>query len=252
MSQYQVKSLKKTLDILMCFSASKPERTVSELSAMLGLEKASVRKILSALEQERLVEKDTTTRAYRLGTAILHLGNVVREGSKIRRVALPIMEEVREHFQETVHLAIEEDGYVVYLESIQPSDRAVSRLATGMRARLHCTGVGKAILAFAAPERVAWYINERGLKGYTPNTIVTAESLRSELQRIRRNGYAVDDMEHEWGCRCIAVPIREPDGAVCASMSISGPAQRYPLARIEGMARTLMPYGLEISRRLGL
>ena len=247
----KMKSLKKAIDVLTCFSASQPELGVTEISERLGIQKSTIHNILATFEQNGFVEQDARTRKYRLGLAILSLGNVVREGLSLRRVALPVMERARDHFAETVHLAIEQEGFVVYLESVQPADRSVARLATGKRAYMHCTGVGKAILAFAPDERVREIVARHGLPRFTDHTITDEIALLAELEATRRRGYAVDNMEHEWGIRCVAVPIRSENGRVEASMSISGPSERFPLDRIDTLAQPLVQMGLEVSRRLG-
>lgn len=247
----KVKSLQKALDILNCFTVHNPELGVTEISTMLGFQKSTVYNILATFEQEGFTEQDPVTRKYRLGLRLLQLSNVVRSGLGLRRVALPVMERAMNKFQETVHLAIEQDGQVVYIESVQPPDRSVSRLATGKTAPMHCTGVGKAILAFAPDAKVDEVIKVHGLKAFTANTLTTVDTLRAELTLIRRQGYAMDNMEHEWGIRCIAVPIREENGRIKASMSISGPSDRLPVDQIHQVAEPMKQLGLEISRRLG-
>ena len=247
----RVKSLHKALQVLNCFTADQPELGVTEISHMLGLQKSTVYNILATFEQEGFTAQAPVTKKYRLGLRFLHLSNVVRSGLGLRRVALPVMEKAMRRFEETVHLAIEQDGQVVYIESVQPPDRSVSRLATGKRAHMHCTGVGKAILAFAPDEKVQQVVRTHGLPRFTANTITTLEALMEEMVATRRRGYAVDNMEHEWGIRCIAVPIRDENGRIHASMSISGPSERLPLEEIDRMAEEMMQFGLEVSRGLG-
>jgi IclR family KDG regulon transcriptional repressor len=116
---------------------------------------------------------------------------------------------------------------------------------------MHCTGVGKAILAFFPDEKVKAIIEEHGLVRYTDRTITTFEELDKELKQIRLQGFAVDNMEHELGIRCIAVPLRDEYGKVTASISVSGPAERMPLDTIHSHAEPLKMLGLDISRRLG-
>ncbi|HHV45236.1 MAG TPA: IclR family transcriptional regulator [Firmicutes bacterium] len=247
----KVKSLHKALQILKCFTTAQPELGVTEISQMLELQKSTVHNILSTFMAEGFVEQDPESKKYRLGMHILYLSNVVREGLGLRKVALPIMEKVKDFFGETVHLAIEEEGQVVYIESIQPADRSVNRLAVGKRASMHCTGVGKAILAHLPPERIQEIIKRHPLARYTQHTITDPQALMEELRVTRARGYAVDNMEHEWGIRCIATPIRDETGKVYASMSISGPAERFPLEKLDDMAQTLVDYGRQISRGLG-
>ncbi len=247
----KVKSLQKAVQVLKCFTSTRPELRLTEISQQLGINKSTVHNILATLELENLVEQDRETGKYRLGLAILQLAHVVREGLGLRRTVLPIMERARDWFQETVHLALEQEGYVVYLESVQPADRSVARLAAGKRVHLHCTGVGKAILAFLPPERVHEIVRARGLPRFTPHTITSWADLQRELEVTRQRGYAVDNMEHEWGIRCLAVPLRGEDGRVVASMSISGPAERFPPEQLAGMAQKLLLLGIEASYRLG-
>lgn len=247
----KVKSLQKALDILNCFTTQQPELGVTEISRLLGLQKSTVYNILATFEGEGFTEQDPVTKKYRLGLRFLQLSNVVRSGLGLRRVALPVMEKAMERFQETVHLAIEQDGQVVYIESVQPADRSVSRLATGKSAPMHCTGVGKAILAFAPDQRVVEIIESHGMKEFTANTKTSLDELQNDLAVTRRRGYAIDNMEHEWGIRCVAVPIREENGRIKASLSVSGPSERLPLESIESIAEPMMEFGMEISRRLG-
>lgn len=246
-----MKSLKKAIDVLNCFSLSEPELGVTQISERLGVQKSTVHNILATFEQDGFVEQDAKSRKYRLGLVLLNLSNVVREGLGLRKVALPVMERVRDRFGETVHLALEQDGMVVYIESVQPAERSVARIATGKRAYMHCTGVGKAILAYAPDEQVREIVARHGLPSFTEQTITDVSALQSELETSRRHGYSLDNMEHEWGIRCIAVPIRNENGRVEASMSISGPSESFPLEAVDRIAQPFALFGLEVSRQLG-
>ncbi|MBP7495212.1 MAG: IclR family transcriptional regulator C-terminal domain-containing protein, partial [Spirochaetales bacterium] len=121
----------------------------------------------------------------------------------------------------------------------------------GIRAPLHCTSVGKAILSFLSDSEIRRIVSERGLKSFTPNTITTEERLWKEISHIRKVGYAIDDREHEEHLRCIGAPIFNSEGEVFASVSLSGPAERNTLERIESMAPALLEATVEISHRLG-
>jgi len=246
-----VSSLVKALRVLDSFSLEQPEQGVTEIAERLGIHKSTVYNILTTCEAMGYVQQDPHTRRYRLGLHILRLGQVVREGMDLRRVVVPVMERVRDYYREAVHFAVELNGQVVYLETVQPLERSVASLAVGKSAYMHCTGVGKAILAHMSPERMHAVISEQGMAQYTQNTITDLAELEIELEKIRRQGYAVDNMEYEWGIRCIAVPIRNEIGVVHASMSISGPSERLPLEAIAEMAQPLMHFGADISKRFG-
>jgi IclR family KDG regulon transcriptional repressor len=246
-----VTSLVKALRVLDSFSLEQPEQGVTEIAERLGINKSTVYNILSTCEAMGYVQQDPHTRRYRLGLHILRLGQVVREGMDLRRVVLPIMERVRDHYREAVHFSVELNGQVVYLETVQPSERSVASLTVGKSAYMHCTGVGKAILAHMPLAQAQAIISEQGMARYTKNTITDLAELEKELEKIRQQGYAIDNMEYEWGIRCIAVPIRNESGDVRASMSISGPSERLPLETIAEMAQPLIRFGADVSRRLG-
>lgn len=244
-----VTSLIKALRVLDSFSLEQPEQGVTEIAERLGIHKSTVYNILTTCEAMGYVQQDPHTRRYRLGLHILRLGQVVREGMDLRRVVLPVMERVRDHYREAVHFAVELNGQVVYLETVQPMERSVASLTVGKSAYMHCTGAGKAILAYMPPERLHAVISEHGMVRYTKNTITDLAELEAELEKIRQQGYAVDNMEYEWGIRCIAVPIRNENGVVQASISISGPSERLPLETIAEMAHPLIRFGADISKR---
>ncbi|HHW10612.1 MAG TPA: IclR family transcriptional regulator [Firmicutes bacterium] len=243
--------MEKALQVLECFTTQQPELGITEISKMLGMHKSSVHNIVSTFVEKGYMEQDQVTRKYHLGLSLLRLADIVRAGLSLRQVALPIMHKAKEIYNETVHLAIEQDGLVVYLESVQPTDRSVARLAVGKRAQMHCTGVGKAILAYLPDERVKAIIEKHGLNRYTDHTITSETELMRELKRTRQRGFAIDNMEHELGIRCYAVPIRDEHGNVQASISVSGPAERLPVADAEIKAEPLIMMGMDISRKLG-
>jgi IclR family transcriptional regulator, KDG regulon repressor len=116
-------------------------------------------------------------------------------------------------------------------------------------APVHCTGVGKAILAFQPPALVTKLV-EAGLPGFTDTTITTASALRAELTRVRSRGYSVDEGEHQPGVRCIGAPIRDQNERVFAAISISGPAWKIPVDQTDALSKIVMHTARSISDRL--
>lgn len=247
----KVKSLLKAIRVISCFTAAVPVRGVTDIATELGLNKSTVHNILDTFEQAGWVDQDRATRRYTLGMQVLALGNVVREGLSLRKAALASMEALVRLFSETVHLAIAQDGRVIYIESLQPPTVSLSRLAAGKAAPLHCTGVGKALLAFMSDDEVRHVVDIHGLPRFTSNTIVERRALAVALEGVRTRGYAIDNMEHEWGIRCIAAPIRDEDGKVVASLSVSAPSERLPLDGIEASASRVVKAAGQVSMRLG-
>ncbi len=224
---------------------------VTRISQLLELPKSSVHDILSTLRNEGLVEKDREHNHYSLGLRLFELGNLAKANLELRRIATPFLRTLNEELDETVYLTIIDGWEVLYIECLESTKRLRTYSVIGVRAPLHCTAVGKAILAFFTETQLNAMVDAMGLPRFTENTITDREGLFRELAETRRRGYAVDNAEHEEGVRCIGAPIRNDEARVVASISVSGPSQRMRLERDEATGRLLIGQTDEISRRLG-
>lgn len=246
-----INSIDRTLQILQLFSPQKPEWGISEISKELNLYKSCIHNTLYTLLNRGFVVQNPSNGKYRLSIKFFELGSIVLENIDLRKVAHPYMEKLMREFNETVHLGILSEGEVVSIEQEKSSQSLQNQIFIGRRAPLHCTGVGKALLAFLDTEKIDQIILEKGLKKYTENTITDAIRLKKELREIQIQGYAVDNMEHEMGVRCIASPIREHTGKVIASISVSGPAFRLKQSNIPCIADKVIIYSAKISQEMG-
>jgi IclR family acetate operon transcriptional repressor len=141
-------------------------------------------------------------------------------------VARPIMRQLMERSGETVNLAVEESGEAVYVAQIEcrKTIRAIAR--PGGRAAMHCSAVGKALLASMPGEEFRRIVALRGLALATPKTITTLAGLRAELRAIRARGFAIDDEENGIGLRCVAAAVFDEHARPIAAISLSGPKAR--------------------------
>ncbi|MEW6266976.1 MAG: IclR family transcriptional regulator [Thermodesulfobacteriota bacterium] len=224
---YQIKVLQKVFDILELFDERGKELTATEIHGALNLNKSTTFRILNMLEEGGYLEREPVSLKYRLGFKFYYLGSLVVGRTEIRNLAHPFMEELKEKCDETVHLVVLDHGEALYLDKLEGKKaiRVVSRI--GWRLPAHCSGVGKVLLAFMPEETVDQIIKERGLKRFTQNTITDARTLKVELTRIRKQGYAVDNEEIEVGLKCVAAPVRGAKEEVLAALSISGPKERF-------------------------
>jgi len=168
---------------------------------------------------------------YRAGWRALELERIVRDSSPFRPVAYAVAEKLARHRGETVHVAALDAGQVVYVDRVQgsrPVDIPVSKVGATLPA--HCSGVGKVLLAHLDPGEIDAVLDRRGLPAFTPTTITDRDALYAELHRVRRDGVAYDREEVVEGVRCVAAPILDADGSVCAEMSIAAPADRFASA----------------------
>jgi IclR family KDG regulon transcriptional repressor len=251
---YAVRAVIRAARLLELLRASDGGAPLNELAARSGLAKASVFRMLRTLEGLGFVERPDGADTYRLGVRCLELGQAYLEQTDLRREARPVLERLRDRFDETVHLAVLDDEYrVVYLEKLD-STHAVGIMMSrvGKTAPAYCTGLGKALLAARDDDPVAALEARGALRRFTKNTIHRPAELRRELARTSERGYALDLEEHEPGVRCVGCAIVGPRGRAIGALSIAGPAQRLAEEALRGeLAAAAAAAAREIGLRLG-
>jgi len=245
-----VRAVEHCLQLIEALARTESPRGVTELGAELGLAKSTVHKLLQTLLRRGYVVQDPTSGRYRLGLKFLDLGGVVQGGLSIRTVAHPHLQALMESTNETVQLGVLEGHEVVYADKIECAQTIRMYSRVGRRSPLHCTALGKVLLADQPESTLREFLNAR-LERYAPRTITTSRALRAALQEVREKGYAFDDEEFEEGLRCLAAPARDYKGAVVASLGIAGPAARFEPARRPELIKRLIDAAEAVSRDLG-
>jgi DNA-binding IclR family transcriptional regulator len=194
----------------------------AEISRKLQMPKSSASYILRTLEKQGYLNRNPETGKYRVGLKVLSLSRGALSGIDVREVALPIMRHLMEKTNLTCHLAILDGTDAVYIEKVEPQGFIRMDTWVGRRMRVHATSVGKALVAYIPEERLEQILAERGMEKRTPKTITTLPRLLKDLQKIREQGYAVDDEENNIGARCVGAPVFNQDGAIEASIGLSG------------------------------
>lgn len=245
-----LQSVDHALAVLEAFDSTTPELGVTALSTRLKLAKSTVYRLLTTLAARGYVYQNPATGKYRLGLKAFEVGSLAVSQLTVREVALPFLERMRDLTKETVHLGVRDGDAVIYLEKIETphSIRMFSRI--GRRAPLHCTALGKVLLAFAPPGD-ATRLLRRGLRRYTPNTVTDPDVLNKELAQIREQGQALDNEEFEEGLRCVAAPLWDYTGTVVASAGVAGPHIRVTPDRVSDLIKVVREIAGEISARLG-
>ena len=245
-----IKAVDHALQLLCCYT-EKEEMGVTELSQKLGLHKNNVFRILATLEYRGYIEQNPKTECYRLGAKVFELGLIFKYQMGLIKHARPIMEKLRDRFNETVYLGVLRNIYAVYIDTVETTHtvRVVSRVGSQIPA--YATAIGKVQLAYLPPDEIEEILKEEKLKSYTKNTITDKEKLLEHLREIVEKGYAVDNEEYQEEVKCVAAPIRDYTKYVVAGLSITAPAFRMPDERIEEIAQELKEAALEVSRHLG-
>ena len=225
-SKNSIQVIERMMKLLEVLAKNAQPVGLKGLAQASGLHPSTTHRILGALVNDGMVERVDPGR-YRLGIRLLELGNLVKARISVREHALPFMRELHAAIGEAVNLSVRRDDEIVYVERTS-SGRSLMRVVNivGARAPLHITAVGKLFLLEDGAEGLRTYAQRTHLQQFTRNTLTSVGALEKELERIRRNGYAVDNEEAELGVRCIGAGVRDDSGAIVAGLSVSAPADR--------------------------
>ena len=244
-----LKSLVKIVRILDCFSTVKRSLSLTELCAATGYPRSTTHRLISSMRDVGLLNQERQRDSYRLGLKLFELGNIVLANMDLHREARRHVEALSRISGQIVHLALFDGRQAVVIHRADSTPEGGSPPTLIEAAPIHCTSVGKAILAFQ-PAEVIDTIIKAGLKGFTDKTITDPKKFRAELALIRKRGYAVDDGEHQPGLRCIGAPIRDNTQRVIAGVSISGPAWKIPTSEVDSLSKVVIHHADQISANL--
>ncbi|TVQ40492.1 MAG: IclR family transcriptional regulator [Spirochaetaceae bacterium] len=227
----------------------------AEILKRYPIPKSTLFKILSTLEAEELIRREPERGRYHLGVKLIEWGGYARSRLEIRDISRPIMKELQEASDCTVHLSVIADGEVLPIESMEARNwhwhHFKYPVAIGVPAPMYATGDGKAILAFLDKKEVDRIINQKGMERFTSTTIPDPLSLEAELQKIRRFGFAVSNGEHDEMIRSVAAPIFNDENVVIAALSVLGIFSRITPERVPEIAEQVMRATAKVSCLLG-
>ena len=246
-----IQMLSRSLDIIECLSTRKEGFRITDLSAEVKLHKSTVYRILSALQDRGYVRKDEESGKYRMTMKIVQLSSTMLNQVELRTESYPYLKALSTQLQQTVHLGMLKGVDIIYLEKVVPYDNNRMYSQIGHSFPAYRTGIGKAIVAHLPKREREDYLKEAQFLPHLPSTISTREAFLAELEAIRKNGYAVDNIENEAGIRCFAAHIRDYTGKAIAAISVSGEADQIDDTFIDAKASLLKSTALQISQELG-
>ena len=249
--KYPIKVLNKSLSILEILLQQGSSMNMTELSEKLGFYPSTIHRILDTLKHWGYVEQDPHTQKYQLGLKALELGMAKLHQMDLVREATPYLKELVNQCNETVHLGVLEEGEVLYLAKEESSQTIRMISYVGKRAPLHCTALGKVLLTYLPEGERKKILGKRELPRLTEKTITNKEELEKELNKVKKQGFALDRGENEKDVRCIAVPIRNHQRKVIAAFSVSSPAYRTDINQQSHLKEALFTVSKKISKRLG-
>jgi IclR family acetate operon transcriptional repressor len=248
----QVQSVIRALELLRRIAEAPDGRaSLTDLAQQVGLPASTAHRLLTTLEQERFVRFDQGGRLWSIGVQAFITGYAFTKTRTLPGMARPHMRLLMEKSGETVNLAEEDEGEAVYLAQVECQQLMRVFARPGSRVPLHCSAVGKAMLATMPAKEVAKILHRHGMPRLTVKTITDPRSLGRELERTREAGYAVDDEEHAVGLRCIAAPLFDETGDCIGAISVSGPAARIGEERIAALGALVRETAQAISAEMG-
>jgi DNA-binding IclR family transcriptional regulator len=244
-------SVQRAIDILNLFDRRAQELGVTDIARELNLPKSTIAGLIFTLVHNNYLDQNTLTRKYRLGFKLAERAGVFLDQFDLRRVALPVLEALRDSSNESVNLAIRDGKYVIYIERMFGNNTLGMRSEIGKREFIHSTALGKAILAQLPLAEIKQFIASYDFKPVTPRTITDPAAFLEALNETKSRGFSIDDQENELGGRCVAAPILDYLGKPVAALSLSVPIQRFPEEKVPEFGKMVWQAARKISMQLG-
>jgi len=245
-----VAAVLKVFAILQALS-ERNETGISELSQRLAMPKATIYRFLQTMKSLSYVRQEPDTERYGLTMKMFELGTKALQYPDLVELAKPHMQQLADATGETVHLGMLIDSEIIYVHKIDSRHMLGMYSRVGRRAPLHCTAIGKVLLAWEQPERRDRILAGCDFKRFRDKTITTRDDFDTELARTREQGYGEDREEFDDHLRCMGVPIFDRHNQAVAGLSVSTPTFRFDAGRVPQVVAQLQQASRTVSRQLG-
>ncbi|WP_290652627.1 IclR family transcriptional regulator [Aquisalimonas sp.] len=240
----------RALKVLEVLGEANGPQSVVNVAEALGADRSTAYRMLMTLMDAGYVARDARTGGYRLGYKVLTLGRSLLARDERNELILSCLHEISAETQETAHYSVLDRDAAVLVLRAKGTQLVTVDFQIGDRAPLHCSSIGKALLAYQ-DARLVEEVIAAGLPQMGPNTITDPARLRAELESVRIAGYAYDELEFAPDMRCVAVPVFEEGGVVRGGISLSGPASRYTPGKLKQLKDDVVAASRRLSRQLG-
>jgi DNA-binding IclR family transcriptional regulator len=242
--------ISKVFQILEAIQASPSGLTLKPICDVTGVHKSTAHRFLKHLEREGYILR-TESGAYMIGPRLSQMGARSNHRVTLQAVARPILWELWKSTGETVNLAVLDRGTVLYVDVLESPHEFRLASRVGIRRPVHATGLGKALASFLPDEQREQVLAAVNFQPLTAKTIMNMVQLRQELERVRRQGYAVDNEETTLGARCVSVPVFDAHRFSVAAVSVSGPVTRIGWEQVPALAEAAKNAARAISVGMG-
>ena len=246
---YTISTVAKAFRVLEFLVAHGP-LTITEVAARQSIHKSAAHRFLATLRDLGYVNMDPHNR-YQASFRLFEMGMQVANNTEILEVARPYMKKLAQLHNETVNLGRLDNGEIIFLKKMGSSAILRTDLAVGSRVPAHCSGLGKAVMAFMPEASLTPILDAMDMQRYTPFTIIKKKDLVKELTGIQEKGYAMDNQEYVEGLCCVAVPVFDHSRIARYSLSVAGPASRLNKKLLTRIRQDLTQVAGELSCVLG-
>ena len=246
-----VQSVDRALSIIETLAEDDEGYRLSDLAIRTGLSTSTVHRLLGTLESRRFVQFDRTESKWHVGARAFTVGATFARRRNFTAQAVPYLRKLRDLTRETANLAVVDDEFIIVLTRMESREIMRSLTKVGGRVAMVASGVGKAVLATYADEDVNAIIRHHGMPRLTEKSIIRPSDLFKELEKIRRQGFAVDDEEACMGLRCIAAVVYNDCAEPLAAISVSGMTGRLTDERLPQLGQTVREVAAELTIALG-
>jgi IclR family pca regulon transcriptional regulator len=247
-----VGSIAKGMDVLSFVVNSPRTAGITRIARDLDLSIGSVQRVTNTLEKLGYLRKDKAAQGYIIGHKAWGLGLAIVKDIDLKVIAHPYLEELSRELGETVNLAIFDGTGSVYVDRIKTEQIININLSIGSRLPVHCTSMGKCLLAYLPDDELAELLDRIEMMPVTPNTITDRGKLLEELRVVRERGFSLNNRELEVGLRSVAAPVRDESRMVIAAVNIAVPSSRVTLEELRGkLAKKVVEVARVISEGMG-
>lgn len=248
---YIVAPVFKATKVLEFIAESGRDVSLTEVANTLGMPKTTVFRYLKTLTAVMFLSHDPSRDRYGIGTRFRDIARIDSSMHRLKQIAVPIMRELNQSFNETINLGVVSDGEIVYIEIVESTRSLRMQARIGSRDPLHTTALGKAILAHLNEIRRESLLS-KGLSELTYRSIIDRRALDRQLLEIRTHGYSEEISENEEGAMCIAVPILDAFSYPIAAISLAAFEQRRSDELMESTRKALLAAGRRITEQMAI
>lgn len=245
-------AVERALSIIEIIAESSRGMSNSDLSRRLKIPKSSASYILRVLEKRAYLQRDAHGK-YRLGLKLMSLTGDALTHMDVREVAKPVLEDfLKKSRLPEAHLAVLDNGRAVYVEKVENEKSFIKMdIWIGHRLPVHTTAIGKVLVAFLTEKEVLDILEARGMERKTRRSITSKQKFLQEMKSVQKFGFAIDNEENADGVRCIAAPIFEANGKVCAALGTSSTILHIDENHLPKIVELVRKSANQVSRQLG-